>query len=323
MKAIITTKYGSHDVLQLRDMEKPTPKDNEVLIKVHAASITRADTMMRKGIPIYGRLFLGLTKPKHPIPGTGFSGAIEAVGNNVNLFQIGDEVFGETVLGAGTNAEYTCVPENGVLSLKPSNLTHEEVASICDGPLTSWNFLKVMAEVKSGQSVLINGASGSLGTASVQLAKHLSAKVTGVCGTSNVDMVKSLGADHVIDYSRTDFTEAGQTYDVIFDTVGKSSFSKCRKALKPNGVYLSPVLSLPLLFQMLCTSIFGSKKAKFSATGLKAVPKLRSLLNELKSLLESGQLKSVIDRCYSLEEVAEAHRYIDTGRKKGNVIVVT
>ncbi len=322
MKAIIATKYGSPDVLQLQDIEKPTLKDNEVLVKIHAASVTAADTMMRKGTPLYGRLFIGLTKPKHPIAGTGFSGTIEAIGRDVKLFKVGDEVFGESIFGAGTNAEYTCVPENGVLALKPSNLTHEEVASVCDGPLISWNFLKVMAELESGQSLLINGASGSLGTAAVQLAKHLGAKVTGVCSTSNVDMVKSLGADKLIDYTKTDFTKTGQTYDVILDTVGKSSFTKCKKALKPNGKYLSPVLSLPLLFQMLWTSMFGSKKAKFSATGLQPVPELRLLLNELKILLESGQLKSVIDRCYPLEEVAEAHQYVDTAHKKGNVIVV-
>ncbi|HEA21099.1 MAG TPA: NAD(P)-dependent alcohol dehydrogenase [Pricia antarctica] len=321
MKAIITTKYGSPDVLQLQDIEKPTPKDNEVLIKIYAASVTAADTMMRKGTPLFGRLFIGLTKPKHPIAGTGFSGTIEAIGNYVKLFQVGDEVFGESLFGAGTNAEYTCVPENGVLTLKPSNLTHEELASICDGPLTSWNFLKVIAEVQRGQSVLVNGASGSLGTAAVQLAKHLGAKVTGVCSTSNVDMVKSLGADHIINYTQTDFAKTGRTYDIIFDTVGKSSFAKCKKVLELNGIYLSPVLSLPLLFQMLWTSMFGSKKAKFSATGLKPVPELRLLLNELKTLLESGQLKSVIDRCYPLEEVAEAHQYVDTGHKKGNLIV--
>lgn len=321
MKAIITTEYGSPDVLKLQDIEKPTPIDNEVLIKIHAASVTAADTMMRKGTPLYGRLFIGLTKPKHPIAGTGFSGTIESIGSNVKLFQVGDEVFGESIFGAGTNAEYTCVPENGVLTLKPSNLTHEEVASVCDGPLTSWNFLKVMAKVKSGQFVLINGASGSLGTAAVQLAKHLGAKVTGVCGTSNIEMVISLGADHIIDYTKTDFTITGQTYDIIFDTVGKSSFTKCKKTLKPNGMYLSPVLSLPLLFQMLWTSIFGSKKAKFSATGLQPVPELRLLLNELNTLLESGQLKAVIDRCYPLEEVTQAHHYVDTGRKKGNVVI--
>jgi len=232
MKAIITTKYGSPDVLQLREIEKPTPKDDEVLIKVSAASVTAADTMMRRGTPIYGRLFIGLTKAKHPIAGTGFSGTIEAIGCNVNLSQVGDEVFGETLFGAGTNAEYTCVPENGTLTLKPSKLTHGEVASTCDGALTSWNFLNVMAKVQRGQSVLINGASGSLGTAAVQLAKHLGAEVTGVCSTSNVEMIKSLGADHVIDYTETDFISTGDTYDVIFDTVGKSKFSKSKRALK-------------------------------------------------------------------------------------------
>ncbi len=321
MKAIITTKYGSPDVLELREIEKPVPKDNEVLIKIHAASVTAADTMMRKGKPLYGRLFLGLTKPRYPIAGTGFSGEIEAIGRDVKLFQVVDEVFGESIFGAGTNAEYTCVPENGIMISKPSNLTHEEVASICDGPLTSWNFLKVMAKVKHGQSVLINGASGSLGSAAVQLAKHLGSKVTGVCSTANVKLVKSLGADTVIDYKEIDFTKTERTYDVIFDTVGKSSFSKCKKALKPNGTYLSPVLGLPLLFQTLWTSMFSRKKARFSATGLKPVLELRLLLNELKELFESGKIKSVNDRSYPIEEIVEAHGYVDTGRKRGNVIV--
>jgi NADPH:quinone reductase-like Zn-dependent oxidoreductase len=208
-----------------------------------------------------------------------------------------------------------------VLVLKPEHITHEEASSICDGPLTSWNFLKGMAKVKYGQSVLIHGASGSLGTAAVQLAKHLGANVTGVCSTKNMEMVTSLGAATVIDYSKIDFTKTGQTYDIIFDTVGKSSFLKCKKALNKNGIYLSPVLSLSLLFQMLRTTMFGNKKAKFSATGTKPISVLRLLLKELNELLESGQLKTVIDRCYTLEEISEAHQYVDTGHKRGNVVV--
>lgn len=321
MKAIITTKYGSSEVLQLKDIEKPVPKNNELLIKVKAASITTADTMMRRGTPIYGRLFLGLTKPKHPITGTGFSGVIESIGKDVKEFKVGDEVFGESTFGAGTNAEYLCVSEDGILAVKPDHLTHEQVASVCDGPLTSWNFLKEIAHLEKGQKVLINGASGSLGTAAVQLAKYLGAEVTGICSTSNLEMVRSLGAAHVIDYTKTDFTKTGQTYDIIFDTVGKSSFSKCEKVLVKNGTYLSPVLGIPLLFQVLWTSMFSSRKAKFSATGFLPVPKLREMLLELKELLETGKLKSVVYKSYSLDQVAEAHTYVDTGHKKGNIVM--
>lgn len=321
MKAIIITRYGSPDVLKLTEIEKPTAKDNEVLIKVKSASVTAADTMMRKGKPLYGRLFIGLKKPKHPISGTGFSGVIKKIGPAVTSFKVGDEVYGESIFGAGTNAEYLCVPEDGMLTRKPEHLTHEEVASVCDGPLTSWNFLKEMAKVEQGQKVLVNGASGSLGTAAVQLANYLGAEVTGVCSTSNLEMVQSLGAAFVVDYKRTDFTKSYKKYDVVFDTVGKSSFSKCKRVLARNGLYLSPVLGMPLLFQMLKTSIFGTKKALFSATGLKPVKELRKLLSELNDLLESGQLKMIIDKRFSLEQVPEAHRYVDTEHKKGNAIV--
>jgi NADPH:quinone reductase-like Zn-dependent oxidoreductase len=321
MKAIVCTKYGSPDVLQLQEVEKPIPKDNEVLIKVFAASVTAADGMMRKGSPYIGRLFIGLRKPKNPIPGTGFAGVIEAIGKDVKLFNKGDSVFGESIFGHGTNAEYTCVPEEGIIALKPNNLTYEEAAPVCDGALTSLNFLKNLAKIERRQKVLINGASGSLGTAAVQLAKYFGAEVTGVCSSTNIEMVESLGADSVIDYTKTDFTETGQTYDIIYNTVGKSSYSKCKDSLTKKGVYLSPVLSLPLLFQVIKTSIFGGKKAMFDATGIRPVPELRMLLNELKKLIEAGQLKSIIDRSYSLENIAEAHSFVDKGHKKGNVVI--
>lgn len=322
MKAIITTKYGSPKVLQLQEIPKPIPKENEILVKVKAASVTKADTMMRRGKPWYGRIFIGLTKPKYPIAGTGFSGTIEAVGDKVQRFQLGDDVFGESVLGAGSNAEYLCISEDGLVEVKPENVGHEELASMCDGPLTSWNYLKEMANVKSGQKVLVNGASGSLGTAAVQLAKYLGAEVTAVCSFGNFDLVRSLGADHVLDHTRIDFTKTGDSYDIIFDTVGKSPFPECKKVLRGNGIYLSPVLSMSLLFQMLWTSKFGRKKAMFSATGLLAVPKLRTMLIELTNLLELGKLKMVLDKRYSLHEVGKAHSYVDTGRKKGNVVVI-
>jgi len=321
MRAIITTKYGSPDVLRLEEIPKPTPKPNEVLVRIHASSVTTADTMMRRGTPFYGRLFIGLLKPTHPIPGTGFAGVVEAVGNDVTQFEEGDAVFGESVLGSGTNAEFVCVAENGIIMRKPENISFAEAASICDGPLTSINFLKNLANVKSGQKILINGASGSLGTAAIQLAKYFGAEVTGVTSTTNLELVKSLGADHVVDYTREDFAMSGRKYDVIYDTVGKSSFAEAKKALATNGVYLSPVLSISLLFQMMWTSIIGSKKARFSATGILPTPILRDLLDEIRAIIYTGQLRSVVDKQYSLGQIAEAHTYVDKGHKRGNVVL--
>ena len=321
MKAIVTTKYGSPDVLQLRDIEKPVPKDNEVLIKIHAATITTAETMMRTGYPLIGRLFMGLTKPKNVVSGTGFAGKIEAIGKNVKLFKIGDQVFGESLFHFGTHAEYVCIQEEGIIALKPENISYEEAAVVGDGHITSLNFLKKLARLQSGQRILINGASGSLGTAAIQLAKHFGAEITAVCSSRNLDLVKSLGADNVIDYAQDDFTKNGKTYDVIYDTVGKSTFTRCKNSLTKKGVYISPVLGLPLLFQMLKTSISGSRKAQFSATGTLPVSTIRTFLQEIKELMEAGQLRSVIDKRYSLEQVAEAHRYIETGHKTGNVVL--
>ncbi len=321
MKALTSTGYGSADVLHIEEYEKPTPKENEVLVKIHATPVTAADTMMRKGTPFYARFFLGFSKPKQPIPGTGFAGVVEAVGTQVELFKVGDPVFGETAFGFSAHAEYVCVPEDGVIQIKPSNMTFEEAAPVCDGPMTSLNFLRDMAKVQPGQKVLINGASGSLGMAAVQLAKHFGAEVYGVCSTSNLALVKSFGADHVIDYTSTDFTKNKNSYDIIYDTIGSSSFPKCKRALTKNGLYLSPVLNMPLLFQMIWTSMFGAKKALFAATGMRPVGELRMLLSELIQLIERGAIKSFIDKRYSLDQYAEAHNYVDTGHKKGNVVI--
>ncbi|GJM34903.1 MAG: alcohol dehydrogenase [Saprospiraceae bacterium] len=321
MKAIVCTKYGSPDVLQLQEVDKPIPEDNEVLIKIKATTVTAADSMMRRADPFISRFFLGFMRPKNAITGTGFAGEIVSIGKKVKQFKIGDSVFGETGTNFGANAEYVTMSEEGVLLKKPASLSYEEAAPITDGALTSLNFLQEMAKTQSGQSVLIIGASGSLGTAAVQLAKHFGAEVTGVCSTTNLELVKSLGADKVIDYTQVDFTQNGQTYDIIYDTVGKHSFSHCKTSLTQQGIYLSPVLGFSLLFQMIWTSIFGSKKAMFSATGLRPAAELRKLLKELKSLFLTGQMKSVIDKCYPLEQVAEAHRYVDTGHKKGNVVI--
>lgn len=321
MKAIVCTTYGSPDVLQVQEVEIPSPKDQEILIRVYASAVTKADSMMRRADPFITRLFLGFTRPKKPITGTGFAGEVVALGKAVKAFKLGDQVLGETGVNFGANAEYVCMSEEGLVVHKPNNMSFEEAATLCDGPLTSFNFLKEMANIQKGQKVLINGASGSLGTSAVQLAKYFGAEVTGVCGPSNIEMVKSLGADLVIDYTQEDFSKNGRQYDIIYDTVGKSSYLKSRSSLSPKGVYLCPVLGFSLLFQMLWTSKLSAKKAKFAATGLKPVSELRVLLKTLISLFESKELKTILDRCYPLERTAEAHRYVDTGHKKGNVVV--
>lgn len=321
MKTIVCTKYGSPDVLQLMEVEKPSPGDGEVLIKIHASSVTTADTMMRKGSPYIGRLFLGLFKPRNTGTGTGFAGEIKAIGKDVGSFSVGDHVFGEVLFGSGTNAEYVCVPEAGVIALMPQNMTFDEAAPVCDGALTSMNFLQSLGKIKPGQKVLINGASGSLGSSAVQLAVHFGAEVTGVCSTSNLELVKSLGADHVIDYTEEDFTKMGKAYDIIYDTVGKSSFSSCQKVLKDHGIFMSPVLGLSLLIQMIWTSLLGGKKAKFSATGVLPVKELRALLDDLIQIIREGKVKSIIDRRLAIGEIVAAHHYVDTGHKKGNVVI--
>lgn len=321
MKAVLCTQYGAPEVLHIQDISRPQPTDDEVLVKIHASTVTAADGMMRKGKPYIGRLAIGLTKPKHPITGTGFAGEVIAVGKEVAEFKIGDRVFGESVLGAGTNAEYICVPEGGVIAHIPQDKDYEEVASVCDGPLTSLNLLRDLAKIQEGQRVLIIGASGSLGTAAVQLAKHFGAEVTGLCSGKNVEMVYSLGADHVIDYTVSDFTQQDKQYDIIYDSVGKSSFSAAKASLTEYGIFLSPVLRFADLFHMLRTSLFGKKKVMFAATGMRAKSELRVLLHELKNLIEAGELRTIIDRRYPLSQISDAHRYVDTGHKKGNIVI--
>ncbi len=321
MKAVVCTRYGSPDYLVVKDVAKPTPKDNEVLIRVYATPVTTADTMMRRAKPFISRFFLGFTKPKKSSVGTGFAGVIEEVGTSVAQFNVGDQVLGETGVNFGANAEYIAVSEEGVIALKPANMSFEEAATFTDGHLTSINFLKNIANIQPGQRVLINGASGSLGTSAIQLAKYLGAEVTGVCSAKNVELVKSLGANNVIDYTKEDFTQSDKTYDVIYDTVGISTFGKSKKVLSPNGQYISPVLSLALIFQMLGSSLFGKKKAKFSATGLLPAPELKILLKALTGIFEEGKLRSIIDRKYSLDDAAKAHAYVDKGHKIGNVVI--
>jgi NADPH:quinone reductase-like Zn-dependent oxidoreductase len=327
MKAIVFTKYGPPDVLQLKEVEKPIPKDNEVLIKVFATTVAAEDPMIRSFTfstsPLFWlplRIAFGLIRPRKTILGSELAGEVEAVGNDVKRFKEGDQVFGVDLKGLGAYAEYKRMPEEGLLAIKPAHVTYEEAAPVC-GVLAALNILRDKANIQSGQKVLINGASGNIGTAAVQLAKYFGAEVTGVCSTTNLELVKSLGADKVIDYTKEDFTKSGQTYDIIFDTVSKSSFSRCKGLLTQKGVYLSALPRLTILFQMLWTSKIGSKKAMFSATGLRPIPERMVLLKELIELVEAGKIKTVIDRRYPMEQIAEAHRYVEKGHKKGSVVI--
>ncbi len=322
MKAVRYQKYGTPNVLEVKDVPVPGVKMGEVRVRVHAASVTAADSMMRQGNPFIGRLFLGLLRPKTQSLGTGFAGIVDAVGQGVSKFKPGDAVFGETIFGHGSNAEFTVLPETGLILSMPDAISFEEAAVICDGALTDLNFLRDLANIKPGDNVLIIGASGSLGTAAVQMATLFGASVTGVSSAANADLVKSLGAGRVIDYRRRDFTQMGETWDIIYDTVGAHSFRACKNSLTPDGVYLSPVFGLGHFLQMAWTGMFNGKKAKFSATGMRPGAELRDMLAELQPLFAAGKMVSIIDRRYQLHQIAEAHRYVDSGRKRGNVVVL-
>ncbi|WP_223279515.1 NAD(P)-dependent alcohol dehydrogenase [Phaeocystidibacter marisrubri] len=322
MKAMVASSYGGPEVFQLRHVPISHPEKDEVLVKVHVASLTTADTMMRVGKPYIGRLFTGIRKPKHPIPGTGFSGVVVAVGENVTRFVEGDEVFGETTLGFSTHAEYVLLPENGVIQHKPENLPHEEAASYGDGVLTAYNFLIEIANLTPGQRVLINGAAGAVGSAGLQIAKHFGAHVTAVASAHNHGKLTQLGADACIDYQTQDFTESNQLFDVVFDAVGKSSYAKCKSILTPNGIYLSTVLKASILWDSFITALTQStKRAAFAATGLRKDHELNEMLSEVIKIQQKGALHLPIDRQYPLEKLAEAHGYLSTGKKKGNVIL--
>jgi NADPH:quinone reductase-like Zn-dependent oxidoreductase len=318
MNAAVLSGYGGPEKFELKQVDRPMPKANEVLVKVTASTASRAESMLRSGTPYFARLFTGLTKPKKPILGTGFSGVVDSVGSRVKAFKIGDRVFGETLFNFSTNAEYLTIGEDELILPLPDVIDPVEAATFCDGHLTSMNFLYKIANVQPGEKVLINGAAGSLGTAAVQIAKALGAEVTGVCSTRNIGFVKSLGADYVIDYSKTDFTKNTGVYDVIFDTVGLAKFKKARKTLSDNGRFVTPVFHV----SEICNMIFSGKQMKFAATGMEKVPQLKVLLKQVVELVKAGQLKTIIDRQFPLSKIADAHRLIDTGHKKGNLVII-
>ncbi len=315
MKAIVNTQYGEPEVLQLKEVEKPSPKDNEILLKIKATAVNSGDWRLRKAEPFAVRLFLGLTKPKIHILGSVFSGEVESVGKDVTRFKVGDEVFGHTDMRFGAYAEYKCIPENGSLALKPSSLTHEEAAVIPFGGTTALHWMRKV-KIKTGQKILINGASGAVGTAAVQLAKFFGAHVTGVCSTANIDLVKSIGADKVIDYTKEDFSLNGETYDIILDTVNTLSFSDCLKSLHKNGSLILSAAGLSDMLRGLWTNMTSRIKVFTGVISHNAED-----IIFLKNLIEANKYKPVIDTIYPLEKMAYAHAYVEKGHKKGNVAI--
>lgn len=314
-------RYGGPEMLAPVERPLPRPKAGEVLIRIRASAVTRADGMMRAGVPRFARAFLGIRRPRHDLVGTCLAGDVLAVGPGVTRFAVGDAVFGEAGMTFGANATNICLNEAGTLVKKPDGLSYEDAAVMCDGPLTSLNFLREVAGLRRGERVLILGAAGSLGTAAVQIAHAMGAEVTGTCSARNAGLVASLGAARVIDYRSEDPFAETDRYDVIFDTVGVAGFGTAKRALAGGGRYVCPVLTLPLLGAVLRTSMGGSKVAKFSATGLLKPEVLRAMLADLIAMAGDGRLAPVIDRTYPLASLAEAHAYVDTGRKRGNVVI--
>jgi len=328
MKAIVFTKYGPPDVLQLKDIEKPVPKNNEILIKIQATPVNYGDLTARNfgnlstrefNMPLLfwfpARIAFGFSKPKRGILGSELSGEIEAVGKNVTRLKEGDQVFAYLGMKMGAIAEYLCMPGDGMVAIKPVNMINEEAAAVPYGGIMALSILKKV-NIQNGQKVLINGASGGIGSLAIQLAKYFGAEVTGVCSTPRVEYVKSLGADKVIDYTQEDFTQNGETYDLIFDILGRSSFSRCKSSLSQNGRYLLASFKMKQLFQMLWTTIKGGKKVICAMASEKS-----EYLVFIKELVESGKIKTIIDRTYPLEQTAEAHKYVEGGHKKGHVVI--
>ena len=328
MKAIVYDKFGPPEVLELKEVEKPIPKDNEILVKVHATPVTYGEIIARNSKNISPRKFnmpflfwliqrldFGFRKPKKKILGSEFAGKVESIGKDVKLFKKGEEVFGYLGPGGGANAEFVSMPEDGRVALKPTNMTYEEASTVPFGAMTASNLLKKI-NIQKGQKVLINGASGGIGSFAVQLAKNSGAEVTGVCSTSKLDYVKSLGADKIIDYTQEDFTKSGETYDVIFDILVKSSFSSGKKSLEKNGRYLYASFKTRKLLQMLRTSIMGKKKVICAIS----MDKTEDLI-AIKELIETGKIKSIIDRSFTVDQAAEAHDYVEKGLRKGHVVI--
>lgn len=321
MRAVVYTRYGSPDVLELREVEKPAPAADEVVVRVTASTVSAVDSTFRQGTAPFARLATGLRRPKSGRLGSDFAGIVEAVGESVRTFRVGDRVFGESAADVGTHAEYVCVSETGPIARTPAGVTDEEAAAIPYGALTALPFLRDHGHVTAGDRVLIIGASGAVGTAAVQLATHLGATVTGVCGPDNVDLVASLGAETVVDYTVEDFTHRGETYDVIFDTVGKSSFARARKSLVAGGVYLTTVLSMGILLWMAWTAVGGRKRAVIALTGLRDERDRRADLEAVSTFVADGVFRPVVDRRYPFDRIGDAHGYVDAGHKAGNVVL--
>lgn len=320
MKAIVYERYGPPDVLQLKEVEKPTPKNNEVLIKTHATTVTSADWRVRSlnvpaGFWLIMRLVFGVSRPKQPILGSELAGVIESIGKDVTKFKVGDPVFAFSDAAMGCHAEYKCMPQDGAVVHKPPSLSYGEAAALSFGGTTALDFLR-RGRLQSGERILVNGASGGVGTAAVQLAKHFGADVTGVCSAANMELVRSLGARHVIDYAKEDFTKNGARYDVIVDTVGTAPFSRSSTSLKEGGRLLLVLAGLPDMLQAPWVSITSGKKVIAGPVTVR-VEDVRFLAD----LAQAGEFKPVIDRRYPFEQIAEAHRYVDTGRKRGNVVI--
>lgn len=325
MKAVVFTEYGPPEVLRLEDVDRPVPDDDDVLIRVHASTVSAEDPKLRSfahppllWLPM--GLLLGFRRPRRPILGMDLAGEVERVGSKVTRFKKGDRVFGYTGVRLGAHAEYKCIPESGILARMPRNMTYEEAAAAPNGALTALVYLRNWAKVEPGERVLVYGASGAVGTAAVQLAKHFGAEVTGVCSTRNVELVRSLGADKVIDYTKENISEAGEVYDVFFDTVGKTSLAQIEGSLGRNGRYLVTVFGARALLQMLWTSLAGGRRVMGGASNFKWTGADLELLREL---IEAGRLRSVVDRCYPLAEASAAHRYVEEGRKRGNVVLTS
>ena len=321
MRAITYHRYGPPEVIGLEDVPTPTPSEGEILVRVHATVVTPADGAARKGEPFLIRLMGGLRRPKQTILGSEIAGEIAAVGNGVTRFAVGDRVMAATGDTFGAHAEYVVLPQDAAVAHMPEAASFEQGVALAEGPMTALPFLRDHGRIEPGMHVLINGASGSVGSAAVQLARHLGATVTGVCSTRNVELVRSLGADYVIDYTQSDFTAARDRYDIVFDVVGKSSFGQVKAALRDGGVYLDTYPSPNTIWHQLVTSRLGSKRAAFAATGLRKPAEKQPDLVLFRELFEQGVLTPVIDRTYPMEQAADAHAYVDTERKTGNVIL--